>query len=228
MPHRTTLETAGLVFHVLNRGVRRLQLFDQPEDYEAFLGVLREAQERVPLRCLAYCLMPNHFHFVLWPRTDAELSTFMAWLTTTHSKRWHACRGTSGTGHVYQGRYKAFPVSNDGHFFNVCRYVERNGARAGFVPRPEQWPWSSAAQRTGRACQVSLAEWPIEQPADWIDLIQLEVLDETRELRRAVRRSAPYGPEPWRARIADQLQLASSLVPIGRPRNQKRETSGSL
>lgn len=81
--------------------------------------------------------MPNHFHLVLWPRTDDELPKFMAWLTTTHSKRWHAFRRTTGIGHVYQGRYKAFPVATDTHFLQLARYVERNPPRARLVSRAE-------------------------------------------------------------------------------------------
>jgi len=168
--------------------------------------------------------MPNHFHLVLWPRTDTELSAFMAWLTATHSKRWHATRQTTGTGHVYQGRFKAFPVSSDTYFLCLCRYVERNALRAGLVERAEDWPWSSLAQRAGRRSAVSLADWPMPRPADWADLVQLDVIDETRELRWAVKRSSPYGPRDWQVQQAHQLGLASSLAPIGRPRQPEMTT----
>jgi putative transposase len=207
---------AGHVFHVLNRGVRRLRLFHQPRDYRAFLNVFAEAQERTPIRCLAYCLMPNHFHLVLWPNTDTELSQFMAWLTATHSKRWHAHRQTTGTGHVYQGRYKAFPVSTDTHFLGVCRYVERNAARARIVDRPEDWPWCSLAHRVRGLSRISLSQWPVECPVDWLELVQLEVEHETQEVREALSRSAPYGPTAWRAEVARQLRMGPSLAPIGR------------
>ena len=222
MPYRRRIGTAGIVFHVLNRGVRRLQLFDRPGDYRAFLNVFGEAQKRIPIRCLAYCLMPNHFHLVLLPRTDVELSTFMGWLTATHSKRWHANRGTTGTGHVYQGRYKAFPVSSDTYFLRLCRYVERNALRAGLVTRAEDWPWCSLAQRAGRRSSITLADWPVSRPQDWIDLVQLDVADETRDVQSAVNRSSPYGPKEWQVRLAGQLNLASALVPVGRPRKETR------
>jgi putative transposase len=222
MPYRSRIGTAGIVSHALNRGVRRLRLFDQPGDYRAFLNVFAEAQKRIPIRCLAYCLMPNHFHLVLWPRTDIELSAFMAWLTATHSKRWHARRSTTGTGHVYQGRFKAFAVSSDTYFLRLCRYVEGNALRAGLVTRAEDWPWCSLAQRAGRRSSICLAEWPVTRPQDWIDLVQLEVADETRDLRSAVNRSSPYGPKDWQIRLACQLKLTSSLAPLGRPRKEPR------
>jgi len=168
--------------------------------------------------------MPNHFHFVQWPCADDELSRFMAWLTGTHSKRWHAWRETAGTGHVYQGRYKSFPVSSDIHFLRLCRYVERNALRAGLVERAEDWPWSSLAQRAGRSAPVSLAEWPVVRPPDWHELVQLDVIDETQEVRQAIKRGSPYGPASWQSQIAAQLHLSSSLVPLGRPRTQEMTT----
>jgi putative transposase len=208
-----------MVFHVLNRGVRRLKLFEHPGDYRAFLQLVSEAQGRVPVRCLSYCVMPNHFHFVLWPQADGELSQFMFWLTTTHSMRWHVWRGTSGTGHVYQGRFKAFPIQQDAHFLRVCRYVERNALRAGLVPRAEAWPWSSLAQRYGTRLPVELADWPVPRPDDWLDTIQADPMAETEEVRQAVVRSSPYGPVGWRERSAVRLGLTKSLRPSGRPWN---------
>jgi putative transposase len=214
---------SGVIFHVLNRGVRRLALFDHSDDYRAFVRVFAEAQERIEMRCLAYCLMPNHFHLVLWPQTDSDLPAFMAWLTTTHSKRWHAHRRTTGTGHVYQGRYKAFPVANDPHFLRLCRYVERNPLRAGLVRQAGDWPWCSLAQRAGRDTPISLAEWPVPMPPDWTDLVELDVTDETEDVRLAISRSSPFGPKDWREQIARRLQMESALSLIGRPESPNRQ-----
>ena len=116
-----------------------MTIFEKEEDYEAFERVLQEAVERVEMRLLAYCLMPNHWHLVAWPREDKELSRFTGWLTLTHTQRWHAHRGTTGTGHLYQGRFKSFPVQSDAHFLTVCRYVERNALRANLVACAEDW-----------------------------------------------------------------------------------------
>ncbi|MCE9532247.1 MAG: transposase [Planctomycetes bacterium] len=120
-----------------NRGVARLALFEKNGDYEAFERVIVEAMERQPIRLLGYCLMPNHWHFVLWPRRDGELTNFMRWLTHTHTQRWHAHYRTAGSGHLYQGRFKAFPIEDDGHYLTVLRYVERNALRANLCARAE-------------------------------------------------------------------------------------------
>uniref|UniRef100_UPI00196B28C2 transposase n=1 Tax=Aquisphaera insulae TaxID=2712864 RepID=UPI00196B28C2 len=94
-----------------------------------------QALARYQMRLLAYCLMPNHFHLLVWPREAGDLSDFMRWLTMTHTQRWHAYHRTVGTGHLYQGRYKSFPVQSVEHFLTVCHYVERNALRAGLVER---------------------------------------------------------------------------------------------
>ena len=91
------------------------------------------------MRLLTYCLVPNHFHLLLWPREDGDLSAFMRWLTMTHTQRWHAHHSTAGTRHVYQRRYKSFPVQSGEHLLTVCRYVERNALCANLVQRAEEW-----------------------------------------------------------------------------------------
>ncbi|MBN1341599.1 MAG: transposase [Phycisphaerae bacterium] len=130
MPRRLRIDLGGFVYHVLNRRAGRLSLFKKDEDYASFTNVLDEASERVPMRVVAYCLMPNHWHLVLWPRHDGDLARYMQWLTTTRMRRWHAHHGTRGTGPLYQGRYKSFPIQDDRHFLIVSRYVERNPLRA--------------------------------------------------------------------------------------------------
>ena len=200
-----------------------MQLFDRKGDYQDFLEIFAKAQRRRPIRCLAYCLMPNHFHFVLWPREDDELSDFMFWLTTTHSKHWHRCHGTGGTGHVYQGRFKSIPVSADNHFLRLCRYVECNALRAALVDRAEAWPWSSLHQRSGGSQPVKLTEWPVARPPDWLELIQTErdTGTDVSEIREAIRRNSPLGPQIWKELLAARLSLQRSVRPLGRPKKPK-------
>lgn len=131
MPRVARQAPGGTVFHVLNRGVGRLRLFENDDDFAAFERVLEQTLEVRPMRVCAYCVMPTHWHLVLWPRDDGDLARFMQWLTITHVRRWVEHRHEVGMGHVYQGRYKSFPVQGDGHFLAVARYVERNALRAG-------------------------------------------------------------------------------------------------
>ena len=133
----------GYVYHVLNRANARMPIFEDEGDYGAFEKVLAQAVERTQTRLLAYCVMPNHWHLVVWPREDGEFSRFVGWLTLTHTQRWHAHRHNKGTGHLYQGRFKSFPIQEDDHLYAVARYVERNAVRANLVRRAERWRWGS-------------------------------------------------------------------------------------
>jgi len=119
MPRPPRTDIADITYHVINRANARVQIFDTPEDYVVFENALCEARERTEMRIYAYCVMPNHWHLILQPRNDGDLSLFMKWLTLTHTKRWHSDHSTTGTGHLYQGRYKSFPVQSDEYFLTV-------------------------------------------------------------------------------------------------------------
>ncbi len=111
-------DDGGLIDHVLNRANARMTIFENGGDYEAFGQVLEEAGDRTRTRLLADCAMPNHWHLIVWPRQDGELSRFVGWVTLTHTQRWHAHRHSRGSGHVDQGRFMSFPVQGDEYFFS--------------------------------------------------------------------------------------------------------------
>jgi len=222
MPRRHRNATGGYVHHVLNRAVGRGTIFENAKDYAAFEKVFEEAREQVEMRVLAFCLMPNHWHLMLWPLGDGDLSDYMCWLTNTHTRRWHLAHGTVGTGPLYQGRFKSFPVEEDDHFTTVCRYVERNALRADLVARAEDWRWSSLWHRVNRSRVVTLDKWPVPRGRNWIQFVNdPETEAELKALRRSVRRETPFGTSDWQQRTAKRLGLESSLRAPGRPPRQK-------
>jgi putative transposase len=168
--------------------------------------------------------MPNHWHMVLWTQ-DTELGRFVQRMTTTHVRRWHLYRQSVGTGHLYQGTYKSFPIQDDDHFLTVCRYVEQNPLRAGLVSRAEDWRWSSfGLKRTGRATRAipKISEWPVPRPSNWAESVnQALTAKELEGLRSSAQRGQPYGNERWRTSIAKHLGLESTLRARGRPRKHK-------
>ena len=218
-PHRSA--QAGYVYHVLNRANARVTIFRRDRDYEAFETVLAEAVERTRTRLLAYCLMPNHWHLVVWPRTDGELSRFVGWLTLTHTQRWHAHRRSTGSGHVYQGRFKSFPIQEDDYLFAVVRYVERNALGANLVRRAEQWRWGSLARwlRGSAEDRKLLAAWPMARKGGWVDYVNAPQTEaELAAVRRSIQRGSPLGDETWIERTARRVGLESTLRPRGRPK----------
>jgi putative transposase len=174
------------------------------------------------MRVLAYCLMPNHWHLLLWPQRGRDLSTFMQRLTVTHMRRWHAHRGTTGTGPLYQGRFKSFPVQDDAHLLSVGRYVERNALRARLVRRAENWHWCSLWRRENHimpAWLVPAKDWPMDLPKDWLEWVNSpQTAAEEESIRRCIKRGAPLGSDNWQKRAARQLHLEGSLRDPWRPK----------
>jgi len=227
MPRRPRNAPGGIVYHVLNRAVARLPLFGKPADYAAFEDVMALAYERHPMRILAYCIMPNHWHMVLWPEEDSELTDFVRWMTHTHTMRWHAHNQTTGTGHLYQGRFKSFPIQTDEHFLTVCRYVERNALRAKLVRKAENWRWCSLWRRVygDDKSKRLLSSWPVEPPKNWLQAVNRpHTNDELKALRQSVQRGTPYGSKIWQTRMSNRLNLEFTLRPRGRP-TKKRAAS---
>src|SRR5439155_15121021 len=165
-------------------------------------------------------VMPNHWHRIVWPHADGDLSRFVGWLTLTHTQRWHAHRHTAGSGHLYQGRFKSFPIQADEHLLTVCRYVERNPLRAGLVRRAEDWRWGSLwrRERGSGDDRAILAPWPVSMPRRWVAVVNAaQTAAEEEAVRAGLRRGRPVGEEAWVARTAERLGLEGTLRPRGRP-----------
>jgi putative transposase len=214
-------------FHVLNRGNHRQKLFRQPDEFALFLQLLARSVMKFSVELWGYCLMGNHWHLVVSVHRIKELSRWMHWLTNRHVRMLHAQSAKLGGGHIYQGRYKSFPIQDEGHLWTVLRYVEANPVRARLTKQAEDWPWSSLSSQP-----VTDGLLPAERPppgrwprdARWrkavnapLEVAQLELL------RRSVVRGSPYGLPDWSASFARKTGLESTLRPVGRPRRVSPE-----
>jgi putative transposase len=142
----------------------------------------------------------------------------MHWLCNTHVRRYHKHHKSSG--HIWQGRFKAFPIEHDEHLLTVLRYVERNALRAGLVKRAELWPWCSVTcGAAGDDRPVFWHKGPIKRHAEWIDWVNAPATEaELARIRECITRGRPYGHEAWQRLTAGRLGLESTLRPRGRPR----------
>ena len=198
MPRRTRFVEANHVYHVLNRAAKGLILFESPDDYLAFEEVFAESRARFNMRVLPYCLMPNHWHLLLWPLHGRDLSKFAQWMTSTHAIRWNCAHGTVGRGAVYQSRFKSIPIQRDFHLLWVWRYIERNALRAQLVDAAEDWPWGSLSLRP--RAHLRLDTSPVDLPANWVNWVNSpQSTEELRQFRMCVSLNKPYGTEGWMA-----------------------------
>jgi putative transposase len=193
VPRKRRIALGGQIYHVLNRSVGKRRLFRTLSDYEAFETLLVQAVAKTGIRILAYCLMPNHWHFLLWPIADRDLQKFVQWLTSTHATRWNAARKRVGQGAVYQSRFKSVPVNSEEYLFWVWRYVERNALRANLVTRAEDWRWCSLWHRQRQCKFLSAGPYPI--PSNWVEIVNKpQTQGELDAFRKHIATGAPYIP----------------------------------
>ncbi len=214
--------TGGFVYHVMNRANGKLMIFKKPADFVAFEEILAQGQERFGMRICGYCIMGNHWHLLLWPENDGDLSAFMKWITVTHTNRYHAAHGTTGIGHIYKGRYKSFPVQGNVSYLKVLRYIEANPVRAELVKQAGDWQWSSYLQNIGKAGpdkQLGICKGPKPIPANWAEYVMSKRTEsETDQILNAIKRGCPFGDANWTIKTATELELQATLNPIGRPK----------
>ena len=184
-----------------------------------------EGMRSSSIRLLAYCLMPNHWHMVLWPKKDGEMTSFFAAYPHSQPAPTRPPH-TTGYGHIYQGRFKSFPVEQDQAALNVIRYVERNALRAHLVDKAQNWRWYCLWRRVHGYRESLLNDWPFDRPADWIEWVNTAQTEaEIEALRKCVNRRTPYGTEAWKTQMAATLGLKPTLQPRGRPRKQLELTN---
>jgi putative transposase len=213
MPRPLRADEAGGIYHALNRGNARSGIFRKDADYEAFERILAEGLERCDIALFAFQLMPNHWHFVLRPNRRGEMSRFLKWVTATHTMRYHAHYHTAGAGHVYQGRFKSFPIQADEHFLTVCRYVERNAVRAGLAERAEEWRFGSLWRwrRPHEPEPALLSPWPMRRPPRWVERVNESLTaGELEAVRKSIQRGRPFGDAEWVESSAKRLGLTST------------------
>ena len=193
----------GYAYHLLNRGNRKQAIFHKADDYQAFLGILAEASQRFSMPLCAVCVMKNHFHIVVWPECARSISEYMHWLLNVHVHRYNLHYGLKGLGHLYQDRYKAFPIQDYRHLFTVMRYVEANPLRANLVDAAENWRWSSISLRNDPAWQRVLTVGErFRLPEDWTAIVNGVIPGEDlHAVRRCAQRNDPFGDPEWIAKV---------------------------
>ena len=197
-----------------------MRLFDDPADYQVFEQVLAEGLQRYPVDLFTFCLMPQPLAPGS-PARNGRGAGAVAGLGRRHSRA-AAPRPPPPAvegGHLYQGRFKSFPVQADSHFLAVCRYVEANAVRAKRVRRAELWQWTGLWRRQQRKTDLPLAGWPQDRPRGWPAHVN-EAIErkELEAVRTCVNRGRPYGAPDWVAATAARLGLEFTLRNAGRPR----------
>lgn len=215
----------GLIYHVINRGNNRQNVFRKVGDFQAFLAALGDLKARKPFELYGYCLMSNHFHLLLRPK-GATISRIMQSLLVSHTQRYH--KHYQSGGHVWQGRFKSPVIQNDEHLLTVLRYIEANPLRATLVERADEYRWSSyhvhgCGERDELIDRLityeQLASSVAGRARKWVEKVHRPIDEQIlARLRRSTASGLPFGDEAWVKRISKQLDLDLTIRPRGRPR----------
>ena len=201
----------------MNRSAKQLTLFDSRAEYDVFLDVLAEAETVCPIRLLEYCVMPNHWHLLVWPERDDQVTRFMRWITGVHAQRWRRARGQTGKGAVYQGRYRWVAVPGGQHYDIARRYIQQNPVRARLVDCPSDWPWSSASSEPV-AVRPTLTQGPLSPDAHQQGLSDRLLTDEVaRQMRASLRTGQPFGNPQWSLALEVRKWLMAVLEAHSKP-----------
>jgi REP element-mobilizing transposase RayT len=191
----------------MNRSAKQLPLFECASDYRRFLDVLIEAEDRLDMRLIDYCAMPNHWHLLLWPEDDDDLARYLRWVTGVHGQRWRRDHESQGKGAVYQGRYRWVAVQDDLHLAAARRYIVQNPVRAGLVASVHLWPWSSIGRSpTERGPRLTDIDCPGLGNLD-------DALDEDvfRRISGGLSAKKTFGSPEWRRALDVEMWLADAL-----------------
>lgn len=142
MPRKERYQEPGH-YHIINRGVERRNIYLEPEDYEFFLDLLLKLSKDYEIIIHAFCLMTNHYHLLIETK-QTNLSKALQFINDKYSKYFN--KKYTRSGHLWQGRYKSYPLFDDAHFWIVAKYIERNPIKAGIVKQVELYKYQSFFQ----------------------------------------------------------------------------------
>ncbi len=220
MARQPRVTVGDTVYHVLNRAVNRAKIFQTEAQYRHFESLLLEGVHLFDMRILSYCIMPNHWHLLLYPKKDGDISVFMHWLTTTHVRQRRTKSKSVGHGHLYQGSYKSFPVETDKYLVDLLRYVEQNPLRAHLVDTAQDWQWSSLYRRKrgNKEDRQLLATLPTTLPSNYLQSVNTLLPKPTQEaIQYALKKGAPFGSDEWTLSMIAEHSLGYTQRLPGRP-----------
>ncbi len=174
MPYRQDAFAPDQIYHIYNRGVDGMRIFARSENYVYLLRKVKRLVGDVHIRVLAYCLRPNHYHFVLRQEDQVPISTFIQRLFQSYTQAFNKEQGRRGP--LCEGRFRHVHVDRDEYVVHLCRYVHLNPVAAGLVAPPSDWPYSNYLEwieaRPGTLVDRSFIRQYFSAPADYVAFVE--------------------------------------------------------
>jgi len=194
----------GNPHHVVQRGVRAMDVFYSDADRKLYLKLLSERAKHYGLKFWAWCLMSNHVHLVVVP--DAETSMARAIGEAHRRYAWQVNMRQDVRGHLFQARFFSYPIQTDKNLLAVIRYVELNPVTAGIVSRADHYRWSSAVHHvTGKPDRLVTSGPVREMVPNWRRFLSAEVDNarKSKEIERHLKTGRPFGESSWVAELEE-------------------------
>lgn len=170
---------AGHYYHVYNRGCNRERIFARDDNYLYLLKQIKRLLLGAPVGMIAYCLMPNHYHFLLRADSDDAIGRFIQRLFNGYVQAFNRQQGRSGT--LFEGRAKSIEVDDERYAIYLCRYIHLNPVVAGLVNRPEDWPYSNylewIGKRAGTLLDRDFVQLHYARPAEYEAFVHSSIDD---------------------------------------------------
>ena len=148
MPKRSIKFIKGFYYHIYNRGLNKQRIFLETYNYLHFLKLLTKYTSHFEIKVIAYCLMPNHFHFLLRNDGDKDISGFMSTMLNAYVKAFN--KKYNRTGSLFSHRFKSIHVDRDNYLVHLCRYIHLNPLKANLVTELKDWPFSNYFEFVGK------------------------------------------------------------------------------
>jgi len=148
MARRKVTFIQGGVYHVYNRGANRQPIFRSDENYRSLLLRVKKYASDWDVTAIAYCLMPNHYHFVLRQDGQRPLNGFMQAVFNSYTKAFNKMCNRTGT--LFEGPFRALPVTQENYLLHLCRYIHLNPLAAGLVTSLDDWFYSNYLEWTNQ------------------------------------------------------------------------------
>ena len=211
--------------HIVQRGNDRQAIFREPEDYERFLGWLKEASRSYRVAIHAYALLPNQIHLLATPETEDGLAAMMQKLGRFYVP-WYNGK-YARTGGLFEGRFRTSVVDTDRHFLMCSRFIELAPVREGESQEPAAYRWSSYPHHAGlqpdaaitdHALFWALGNTPFQREAAYTELVQQGIAaDELEQIGAAVRSGQPLGSMDFKQQLERRTQRRILPAKRGRP-----------
>ncbi len=226
MPRIARIIAVGYPHHITQRGNYRQKIFADDTDRKKYISLLKAESKRYGLIVLAYCLMPNHVHFIGIPEREDSMGNVFKYAHMKYSQYYN--KKTRATGHLFQGRFFSC-IMDELHTTACTRYIERNPVRAKMVKKPYLWKWSSAKIHCGiDKCDElevnKLFDYIEEKQKGWKEFIEtFDNSNEIKRIRQQTRKGRPLGANDFVERLEKKLKKVLRLKPKGRPRKNLKK-----